>query len=424
LDLRTLKIKFCGILISVVLIILAARSFLVPADAEGSEFRIQPAILLGEEYNDNIFLATENKSYDYISRVRPSVKVMYSVPLWDWDVIYLYDYRYYARYTDLNTSQNQSNFLDLKNHTRIKDEYIYLDIKDKYSRESLDLTRDFTQESSFLNQTDRNILTVDPYFIVRPTSKMTVTTGYTYSNLWYRDPAAINQENNIVYTGLQQELSRRSILTAGIRHTQNRNSVQGYTQDDVYLGQRYEYEENSTLTGTIGNSWFDIQGEERITQITWDAKWTHHYSTMMVSFETGLRFVPDPFLILRREDRYLATIGRHVERTSFAVSGGLIEYREVKNKNLQDTIYRLTGTISHAITTKTKIKLDLTMDRTDDNQAGTSTERYLSVVRLEHQLGETFTLALDYRYTNVYSKEIYSDNYDNNRFSVELRKVF
>jgi uncharacterized protein (PEP-CTERM system associated) len=227
-----------------------------------------------------------------------------------------------------------------------------------------------------------------------------------------------------VYSGLQQELSRRSILTAGIRHTQNRNSVQSYTQDDVYLGQRYEYEENSTLAGTIGNSWFNIQGVERITQITWDASWTHRYSIMTVSFETGLRFVPDPLLILRREDRYLATIRRDVERTSLAVSGGLIEYREVRHKNLQDTIYRLAGTISHAITTKTKIKLDLTMDRIDDNQAGTSTERYLSGVRLERQLGETFTLALDYRYTNVYSEEIYSDNYYNYRFSVELRKVF
>lgn len=424
MNLRTLKIKPCGILISIALIILGALSVMVPEDVEGSEFRIQPGITLGEEYNDNIFLAPENRSYDYISEIKPSIKILYSVPLWDWDVSYFYDYHYYARYTDLNTSQNQSNVLDLKNHTRIKDEYVFLDVKDNYSRVSLDLARDFTQESSFVNQTDRNILTVDPYFIMRPTSKMTVTTGYTYSNLWYKDPTAINQENNIVYTGLQEELSQRSILTAGIRHTQNRNSVQGYTEDDVYLGQRYEYEENSTLTGTIGNSWFNFPGEERTTQITWDANFTHRYSTMTVTFETGLRFVPDPFLILRRQDRYLATIRRDVERTSLVVSGGLIEYRDIKNKNLQNSDYRVNGRLSHAISTTSKIILDLSADWYWDYLAYTKTQRYLTGVRFEHLVAENLTLALEYRYTNSYTPDVYSDNYFNNRFSVELRMVF
>ncbi len=415
--------KICSALISIAVIILGAISIMFPADAAGSEFRIQPGIIVGEEYNDNIFLAPENRNYDYISRIAPSIKLVYSVPLWDWDVSYLYDYHYYARYIDLNASKYQPNFFNLKNHTRIKDEYVFLDVKDNYSRISLDMTRDFTQESSFVNQTDRNILTVDPYFILRPTSQMTVTTGYTYSNIWYKDPAAINQENNIVYTGLQQDLSQRSIMTAGIRHTQNRNGTQDYKQDDVYLGQRYEYGENSTLSVTIGNSWFDTP-EEKITQLTWDASLMHRYSTMTVTYETGLRFIPDPYLILRREDRYLATIRRDVERTSLTVTGGLIEYRAVKTKHLQDTIYRLTGKLSHAITTTSKIILDLTAEWLEDNQAGTSTDRFLGGVRLEHQARETLTLAFSYRYANVYSQDIYSDTYINNRCIVELQKVF
>jgi hypothetical protein len=419
------KSKTGSALISVmVIILLGAMSIMIPAAVEGSEIRLQPGIGISEEYNDNIFLTPGSKSYDYITDIAPSVTIMYKVPLWDWDVSYLYDYRHYARYVDLNTRQNNSNYLNLTNHTRLKEEYLYLDIKDSYQRVSLDPTRDFTQESTFVNQTDSNTLTVNPYFIIRPTSQMTLTTGYTYLNIWYKDPNAINTVDNTVYTGLQKDLSRRSIMTAGIRHTQSKNSNQDYTKDDVYLGQSFEYIENSTISVAVGNTWFHTKDAERITQLTWDANVTHRYSTMTVTYETGLRFIPDPYIVLRREDRYLATLRKDVERTSLMLSGGLIEYRDVKYKHLESTDYRLSGTISHAITTKSKMILSLTADRLDDNQAGTSTDRYLTGVRFEHILTENITLALDYRYTNVYSQYDYLQTYDNNRFTVGFRKVF
>jgi uncharacterized protein (PEP-CTERM system associated) len=118
------------------------------------------------------------------------------------------------------------------------------------------------------------------------------------------------------------------------------------------------------------------------------------------------------------------TVKKDSERSSIAVSGGLIEYREAIHKNLENTIYRLTGAISHNITTKSKFTLDLTAERLDDNQTGASTERYLTGVRFEYLAQEQLTLAIDYRYTNVYSSDISSETYDNNRFTVELRKVF
>ncbi len=337
--------------------------YTVPDNVEASEYRIQPSISLGEEYNDNIFLVPENRSYDYISRITPAISIMYKAPLWDWNVNYFYDYRYFARYY---IREDKTHSLNLANHTRIIDEYVFLDIGDNYARVSIDPTRDYTQESTFVNQTDRNTLTVNPYFIMRPTSQMTVTTGYGYSNTWYKDPTAIDETSHVVYTGLQQELSQRANMTAGIRHTQNKNRLQEYSQDDVFLGQKYEYVENSILSVTVGNSWFDIKDAEKTSQVYWDASLTHRYSTMTVTYETGLRFIPDPILILRREDRYLATISKSVERTSLSVSGGLIEYRNVINKHLETSSYQVTGTLSHAVTTRSKILLDLGAYRLKD----------------------------------------------------------
>jgi len=255
-------------------------------------------------------------------------------------------------------------------------------------------------------------------------SRMTITTGYIFMDTWFEDPLAIDRTDHIGYADIRQDLSNRYALIAGARHTYDINTVEGYTQEDLYLGLYYEYLENSSVTCKAGNSWFEFESHDRASQVFWDAVITQRYPTVTITYETGLRFVTDPIRNLRREDRYLATIRKDVERTSLAVSGGLVEYREADQKHLENTSYRLTGTISHAITTKSKLTLNLAADRLDDNQAGTSTERYLSGVRFEHLTTEKLRLALDYRYANVYSREISSLTYDNNRFIVELRKVF
>lgn len=408
-------------LIFIAAIVLGAVSISAPADVEGSEFLFKPSILLSEEYNDNVLLTTESKYDDYITRTDPSFSAMYRAPKWEWNVDYHYNYLYYAK----RTTQNDSSFdLNLVNKNRIIEDVLFLDVRDQYSRVSLDVTRDYTKESNFVNQSDRNLFTINPYFVMKPLSQMSVTTGYIYMDTWYKDPLAIDRTDHIGYADVRQELSPRSALIAGVSHTLDINTVEGYTQDDLYLGQYYEYAEKSTVTFKVGNTWFDFESKGRVSQVFWEATITQRFPTVTVTYETGLRFIPDPIQNLRREDRYLATIRKDVERTSLVLSGGLIEYREAEHKNLENTSYRLTGTISHSLTTKSKLTFDLAAERLDDNQAGTYLETYRTGVRFEYLAWEKLMLALDYRYTNVYSTYISSETYDNNRFSVELRKFF
>jgi hypothetical protein len=76
------------------------------------------------------------------------------------------------------------------------------------------------------------------------------------------------------------------------------------------------------------------------------------------------------------------------------------------------------------ITTKSKIILNLEADWYKDYLAYTKTERFLTGARFEQILAENLTLAMVYQYTNVYSPDVYLDNYFNNRYSVELRMIF
>ena len=410
-----------NILLRFLALILGAAWLIDPGDVGASEFRVQPGLVLSEEYNDNVYLTPENGTDDYITTISPSLHLLYNAPFWDWDVDYKYLYRYYA---DTVENTNSSHTLNLTNKNRIIKDMLFLDMRDNYTRVSLDVTRDYTQESNVVNQSDRNVFTVNPHLVMRPTSQMNVTAGYSYVNTWYKDQTAVDSTAHIGTIDMTQDLSPRSSLVAGFKYTDEQNDIGGYTRSDVHIGQHYEYADNSKITGSIGNSWFDFERTARASQMYWDLNFTHRYRTMTIEYDTGLRVIPDPVRGLRREDRYVATIKRDVERTSLLISGGMREYRDAESKHLESTSYRLNGSVSHATTTSSKIKLELTAERLVNNRTGADIDRYLTGARYEYVSKENLTLAFDYRWTNVYSPDVYAVNYYNNRYTVELRKSF
>jgi hypothetical protein len=120
----------------------------------------------------------------------------------------------------------------------------------------------------------------------------------------------------------------------------------------------------------------------------------------------------------------VATVTKETTRTSFEISAGLYEYRSAVTNHLEDTSYRLTGTMRHALSPTVTMFLDESIERLEDNQLKTAISLWESGIRFDRRILADLTLALDYRYTNSYSHNSYYDNYVNNRFIVELRKTF
>ncbi len=392
-----------------------------PAAAES---RIQPALAVSEEYNDNIFLSPIDPVHDYITRVLPSIHFLYSSSLWDWDVAYAYDYRYYA---DKSVIHDSTQAISLTNHTTLVNEFFFVDLKDIYSRVSLDPAHDYTQQSLFVNQTDANVASASPYFAFHLSSHMTATTGYEYRNVWYKDPAAIDSMGHSVYAHIGDEMSLRTIMTADIRYTRIESRPLTINKTDVSAGPRYEYAEGSTLWFIIGNSWFASEQQEfRGTQAFWDTGFSHKFMTYTLSFNAALTYVDDPNFILRREDRYVATLRKDTERFTLGLTAGLWEYRDILTKHLQDSRYSTSGTVSYALTPELKGTYSLTIDRFEDNQQQTFSMLYLNEVRFDYLLAEKTTLSLDYKFAHGYSPDAvnFFQNYDNNRITLELSKRF
>jgi len=393
-----------------------------PDDAGASELMALPSITVGEEYNDNVFLTRYNKLDDYITRVIPAFHLTYKTSLWDLKLDLSYDYRYYAKGTKTGDSTYRAN---LRDHSELINNFFFIDVLDTYDRVSESVARDFTTQSLFVNQTDTNVFTFNPYFVMRNESRYTPILGYKYVNTWYKQSGNIDTVENIGYAEMITALSSSVTFTAGVRYTQGLNKIEDYDRLEIYAGPSYTYAPNSYVFFTIGENWFDFEHESENTKhMVWDAGITHRYSTVTVAYRMKSEYIPDPLNVLKREDSYVATLTKEVPRTSFSVLAGLFEFRGAKTSHLENTTYQLTGTLSHAISPTLTFGLHETIRRLEDNVNDTVIALWESGVRLERRILADLILSLDYRYTNSYSHNSYSDNYVNNRFSIELSKSF
>ena len=398
------------------IIVLALVSF-----AESAVFTIKPSLLISEEYNDNIFLERRDKSDDYITRLMPSITLNYETGLWKWDVKYTLDYRYYVKNS---IEDDLTHNLEAETRLELLKERLFVIVRDEYSRVSLDVTRDFTRESLFLNQSDRNIFTLNPYFILRPSQVITVTTGYEYVNTWYEEDIAIDRIDNIAYIKSTYELSPRLILNAGYRFTQEENDVEDYTKNDIYIGSKYEYAEGSFLFFTLGHSWLDYETGDNIRHIYWNAGITHTFTLFTASLESGRDYLQDPEGTLTREDRYIASLRKTMERSTFNVSFYIREYRDFETEDLDTRTYGTGGNISYELTPRVTGKLEFVVEKLDRKLEDTYTRRYLGGLSIDYTVSEDMTLSFIYRYSDSHSPEIPDDNYTNNRFLLELKKSF
>ncbi len=402
-------------------VVIAALQFLLKHAA--AEYRIQPGIAVSEEYNDNIFLAPRNPVPDYITRVLPSVHFWYAAPVWEWDIAYSFDYRYYANRSKVHDS---THLFNLSNHTSVVRDALFVDLRDVYQRVSLDTTRDFTQQSIFVNQTDTNELLLSPYLRMNLFSHTSGTTGYQYRNVWYREASGINKTEHTVFADFRDELSLRTALLAGTRYVREDASILSYNRIDVYAGPRYEYAQGSTIWVLLGNSWFISENGDNGTQGSWDVGISHRFVTYTITFNAALSYIDDPTRVQRREDRYVASLRKDTERSRLEATLGHWEYRDVLTKRLQNTRDSIGGTISYQITPALRGAYSPTIDRYEDSPTDTFSMLYINVVRLEYLFPANTVLALDYRFAHGYSPDPinFNLNYDNNSVTIELRKLF
>ncbi|MHB8121090.1 MAG: TIGR03016 family PEP-CTERM system-associated outer membrane protein [Desulfuromonadaceae bacterium] len=389
--------------------------------AQGADFQLHPSLAVSEEFTDNVFETPTDRTSDYITRVMPGLVMGYKAPALEGDLNYVFDYRHYARDS---RGDEVSHSLNAKAKLTAVANLLFLEVADIYQRVSLDVTRDTTRESLFVNQSDRNIITASPYFTVRPSERIPVKGGYRYTDTRYIDSLGIDKTDHVGFLDIAYELSRNFSLTAGYTFTREFADIDDFSQHQALGGFRYEYAETSFLFAKAGKTWTRYNSGENLASLAWNAGLAHVFDTVTATLVTGVRYNEDPLSNIMKESYVSGSIEQRLKRGSISFSPMYSEYATTRTDTLQTRKYGATVSGKYDFSVDLKGRLAFTAERYEQEFVDSYTRRFQVDSGINYLLAEQLTVALSYIYAGYYSPGIAFDNRHVNRAMVELKKTF
>jgi hypothetical protein len=225
------------------------------SQAESAEISLKPSIVLREEYDDNVFLTDDNRKGDYITKILPSFHIDYKTPIWDMNSDYTLNWWYYA---NLREGKNSHN-LNLKSQVRIVGNLLYLDMSDIYSNVILNPRRPSTDVNLDVNRSDSNNAIISPYVKYQINPLISLSTGYRYTNIWYRREDAVNRQNHTGFATVEYLYNRQLKTSFKAEYTYDRpenNQVDtSNNQTSVSLRAIYALNPRTDIDASIGYRW-------------------------------------------------------------------------------------------------------------------------------------------------------------------------
>ena len=392
------------------------------AQVLGADFSMRPSLAVSEEYTDNVFENSLGKKSDFITRLLPGVAMKYTAPLWDWDLGYAYDYRYYAGGSRKNDTTHALNAGGL---VKMIDEKLFLELSDTYKRVSLDVTRDTTNESLYQNQSDQNIGTVSPYLVLHPTPRLTMKSGYRYINTWYKSPQADDKQDHVGFINSSYELSPTLLLTGDYTFTREIPAgISSFYRHEVSIGPRYEYAEKSFIFARGGFIASDYDNGTHVLNPSWSAGLTHAFDTVTANISTGTKYSDDPLGVSTLETSYSAALTKDLQRGSLTLQGSYTEFSDAIADTLKSKRYSGGLAAAFELTRELRGTLGLTYENYRELLLDGTTDKYFVNCGLNYSFGKELTAGLSYKYIEYTSARIAADNKQVNRVLLEVKKVF
>lgn len=396
-------------------------------EALGAEFQFKPSLALSEELNDNIFETATDERTDFVTRVQPGLALGYRGGSVGMDLGYGFNYRYYAR----GSREDEKNHnLTLKGSAELAPNFLFIEISDTLSRVSLDVARDVTAESQFLNQTDQNRGIASSYLLWHLGEKSALKTGYRYSDTRYwsisGSRAGIDKSEHRGFAELSHKPLSRLSLSTGYSYSSVETEIVAYRQHDLSAGCRYEYAQNSFLFGGVGNSWQSFSDSRSASNLFWSAGVTHDFGLLVATVETKVQYTEDPLIVSLKETSYTGRLEKALEHGKTGFSGSYTEYDDTRGggADRDKTAFSLYGNweISQACTAG----LSVTGDRVSGATVNQGLPYHLGGnVVVSYLFNYDITAALSYNYVD-YRRELDSaaGAKQTNRVLFEVKKVF
>ncbi|HTP66080.1 MAG TPA: TIGR03016 family PEP-CTERM system-associated outer membrane protein [Geobacteraceae bacterium] len=406
----------------------------LPASADDKVFN--PSIAASEEFIDNVYGTPNGRKADFITHLTPGLEIKYKAPFWDWDLAYLLDYVYFARHSmDYMLNHN----INLTGNMRIIRDLLFLDLTDTYKKVSLDINRDTTVTSSFVNQADQNILLVAPHVELHPFPNMLLSSGYHYRKESYLNSTttnattyAIDKEEHGGFIKTVNELSSKSTFTSNLDYAYVSTEVgMHYNHFIPSLGIRYGFADNCVMDVSVGYSFFLFEHGPNTTGPYWNAGISYGFDHLTASLNTLVSYNTDPLRGSTETRTYSGRLDKTLSRGSAGINAGYSDLRDnLSGQKLSERFFA-GANLKHDLTAKLSGHLDLTGEKVNDyelnnlNSDRTTPYRLYAAVGINYEMADKLNLTLDYSYT-TYLKSIWSgsNNTEINRVILGVKKTF
>jgi hypothetical protein len=429
-------------------VILAALSLFsgaawAPRPAAAGEFTMKPTLSLSEEYNDNVDASAANRRTDYITHLQPGLALHYLSAGSVWDAAYNPEYIKFAR----GTKEDEFNHRGVLNGSAaLIGNFLFLDLSDTLSRVSLDVARDVTKDSVFVNQVDQNLATVSPYLMWRYAEKGSLKTGYSYTDVRYWNAGSsggVDRRQQDATAELNYEIRPKLSLSAQYGFSSVQSQAAGYDSHSVSGGVKYQYADGSSFFGSLGNSWQIFSGGQRVSSLFWDVGFTHDFRALVATLESKVSVNTDPQSVSNRQaslsiptnvdplsistkmTTHSARLERKFERGTVGLSGSYSRYAENQTGGAERTTTTLGALGSCEVSPSLTASLSATGDRVTGLAPGDFPYHFTGIGALSYAFNHDLTAGLSYTRV-IYRLEPASGSgsVDVNRVVLTLNKAF
>ncbi len=346
-----------------------------------------PSVMVGEEYNDNIYLADQDEEEDWITTIQPGISLLFSNRSVDITATYSLLYRFYKN----NDQENEDRFEDVQRAEATAEFFsgrpFTLSATQTIAREVLDERDDIADYNDLEERSTVYRTSVTPAYRYQITPTFSSTAAYTYNLIVYVEPEGIDTQEHIGRMTLDKSISSRLdvYLAYVYSYLDSDEEAEELTRQDYNLGFTYQLGSRTHLNAEGGYS-----------EVEYDSGYTTDATNYLIDLTYATSEALSYFVRYAQDFTVTATEGL-AQRQEF--SAGTEYSRDSMTANVRG-FWR-----------------DIDYVRQDRND-----EIFGFDVGMSKPLSRAYTLNLQATYENARFEEVYVE--DVNRYIAELSLSF
>ncbi|MSN27141.1 MAG: TIGR03016 family PEP-CTERM system-associated outer membrane protein [Geobacter sp.] len=408
---------------------------LIASNSQGADFSFKPSLAISEEISDNIYQDANNRRTEFTTKVQPAFTSSYKAPLWHWDAAYTFDFKNFARKSGADEYNHNA---ELKGNIYSQDNFLHLDVSEKYEQIFTNISRDQTTQSSLnIDQTKQNAAVVSPYLLWRLKERNSLKSGYRYSDIRYWGVGSDKGQHD-AFADFTHEFTPKLSISTGyqFRFTQItpdlsiRNASNQITTHRVSGGFQYLYADMSSIFATIGGNWQKYSNGSHPTFITWDVGIIHDFNFAVAKLQTSSQITEDPLAVSTTVTTYSFNLDKTMPRGVIGFSSVYTEYTDTQLSVNNQRKLAFSGSGRYEVLPNLTPDLSVIVERfyqiLGTGNTGTNFPYHLSATAgLSYALNYDIKLSLRYTY-DTYRNDLENAKGSNdiNRGYVEVKKVF